>query len=977
MRPPGVIGPVGVLTLRHRALVWFGLALVGLLVAAGCGPFPDRFNLHDRADTPAGALGGARSVGQSFIAGCDGLTALDLQVAVYPQVPRTAGRLIVTLARAEAHGRETAAVVTGSFAEADLQPNAWVRLAFPPVRPSAGSSFVVTARSTDPTTSAITLWASERVDDRDTQRFDQQGPRPGVLVSRTYCDTPPISLIQETADSVQRAGWLWPLTILLCMVPGLGIASWLAPSRTPPLAMAGHAIGWSVISLTLGLWILTPLHWSSALGPLLFAVGGGSFFVWHLQRRRRRIGRLGRASERPTGTFARERPGEGDPAAVHTPDGADQSAIPTGRATGRGDRHGHRLLASRGSGGWPAIAGIATLGALALRMIHARNLTVPMWVDSPQHVWIVQRILAEGGLPATYGPLIPSQAFDYHFGFHAVAAVAAWSSGAAAPLATLVAGQVLSALSGLAVYLLTRELTRSDRAAAVAAVLVGLVTSYPTYYVTWGRYPELAGLVVLPAAFASVRSALESDWRWRDLAASSVAGGALILIHPRVAIFTAALITAWFITRGIRPRPPRGSPEPSSGEHHEGEARVRAWLHGAPLSHAIGRLMVLGGGAVALVSPWLTAMWTLHRSQTVLPSVTAPSHAITSFPLDLVVAGDDRYLAGLALLGLLIAVYRQPRLAATLILWSGIVLIAADPPLLGLPINLWVNANSIAIAAFVPIVVLVGSLVEEIAASLGERSRRPLRRLALPVLILALAGSRFPTMVGIVSPCCGLIGPGDSEAIAWVRDNTPAEAKFVIDGYIWQDRIWAGSDAGYWLPVLADRATTLPPLFYAVGPEQSVRLIQETAAQISQAAADPSALARTARANGAAFVFVGSRGGRLDPVRLAHSEEFRLLYRSGGAWVFAVVAGAGPDGEVDGVGTPVTRADGVADRTDPTPVGAAGVAGVADGTALRPASGEAVGLGACSNSTLTGCTPIAAGTPKSSNAAGLRSSTRG
>src|SRR5262249_42499012 len=78
----------------------FLFALLGLafaLGAAGCGPFVDQSNLQDRADEPAGDLGSGGSVAERFVARCDGLTAVDVQLAVYPSLPRQNGQITIAL----------------------------------------------------------------------------------------------------------------------------------------------------------------------------------------------------------------------------------------------------------------------------------------------------------------------------------------------------------------------------------------------------------------------------------------------------------------------------------------------------------------------------------------------------------------------------------------------------------------------------------------------------------------------------------------------------------------------------------------------------------------------------------------------------------------------------------------------------------------------------------------------------------------
>jgi hypothetical protein len=60
-----------------------------------------------------------------------------------------------------------------------------------------------------------------------------------------------------------------------------------------------------------------------------------------------------------------------------------------------------------------------------------------------------------------------------------------------------------------------------------------------------------------------------------------------------------------------------------------------------------------------------------------------------------------------------------------------------------------------------------------------------------------------------------LFTPEDAHAVAWIKANTSAEDSFFVNGFpAYGGSLVAGSDGGWWLPLLAGRATNLPPLTY-------------------------------------------------------------------------------------------------------------------------------------------------------------------
>ena len=50
--------------------------------------------------------------------------------------------------------------------------------------------------------------------------------------------------------------------------------------------------------------------------------------------------------------------------------------------------------------------------------------------------------------------------------------------------------------------------------------------------------------------------------------------------------------------------------------------------------------------------------------------------------------------------------------------------------------------------------------------------------------------------------------------MAWIRENTPPEARFLVEGYrVYEGFSTVGGDAGWWIPLLAGRENTMPPQY--------------------------------------------------------------------------------------------------------------------------------------------------------------------
>ncbi len=191
--------------------------------------------------------------------------------------------------------------------------------------------------------------------------------------------------------------------------------------------------------------------------------------------------------------------------------------------------------------------------AIATRLLQIRSLALPAWVDSVHHVALVRLIVAQGQLPATLDPFVPGGALTYHWGFHAVAAWLAWLLGTtdAFAIADLVlqVGQIFNVLAVLMLYAAARVLFASRRAGLLAAVSAACITWFPAYFVTWGRYTHLAGVLLLLAALIGLWQLRHHLRRGYGAQAAILIAG-LALVHVRLAFFggVAVAILALLLT---------------------------------------------------------------------------------------------------------------------------------------------------------------------------------------------------------------------------------------------------------------------------------------------------------------------------------------------------------------------------------------------------------------------------------------------
>lgn len=523
----------------------------------------------------------------------------------------------------------------------------------------------------------------------------------------------------------------------------------------------------------------------------------------------------------------------------------------------------------------------------ATRFWVIRSLDVPMWGDSYQHTMIAQLLVDNGGLFNSWQPYAELQTFTYHFGFHTAVAVFHWVSGLNLPQSVLWTGQILNALAIVALYPLAMRVA-GNRWAGVGAVLVaGLLAPMPMYYVNWGRYTQLAGQVILPGAIYLAWATLEVQTRnWRLIGLVWIILAGLALTHYLVSIFAALFFVAFFLLRVQR-------------------ETVRALLI---------NITLLFTGFMVLFLPWLVHVFLGRLPQIFGYYVTAPTKAASTFLQDFNVIGDIYfYLPAIlwALLFLCIAwgFWRREKSVTLMGLWWLINLLATNPQWLHLPGAGVITNFTLFIASYIPAGVLIGAGFGWLHLSLQNKffsKLYPDRRWIYSFLLLLLvtnigAWSARQRLDDMQVMSGALVARPDIRAVEWIRENTPKNARFLVNSFFaYGDTVIVGSDGGWWLPMLAERQTTLPPLTYGSerGPRADYILWIDTLTSEIQnkGVTHPDTLALL-RKRHVRYIYVGQRQGHvnyggpyaLDPDKLLSSSLFRPIYHQDRVWIFEVL----------------------------------------------------------------------------------------
>jgi hypothetical protein len=539
-----------------------------------------------------------------------------------------------------------------------------------------------------------------------------------------------------------------------------------------------------------------------------------------------------------------------------------------------------------------------------------RSLDVPLFGDSYQHSMMAQLIVDHGGLFNSWEPYADLTTFTYHFGFHSLVAVYHWISGLNVEKSVLWTGQLINILAIIGLYPLAWKITKNRWAGVIAMLVAGLLSPMPMSYVNWGRYTQLAGQVILPTAIWISWSLLEkavssaSDitrrqkyFSWRYLFNS--AGGNLAL--------------AWFIFAGM------------ALTHYRVLILLILFLPAfiimdfnlKTITNQIARVVWIGIGGAVLFAPWFIRVFGGNI-------LNIFAYQLTTLPASRISPGDyfesignlstylPVYIWILFLLSSFLGLWKRKRIIAIFLLWWLFVLVITNPDWIGLPGAGAITNFTILIAFYFPVSIIIGSVVEWLPG-INRPPQKSGNTLNLPTINSYLSFG-FITLIILVMAAWGLrlrlrdiniqtyalVTRPDMRAMTWIQENTPVDSRFAINSFAaFNNSAIVGSDAGWWIPLLAYRKTTVPPLTYTAERGLSADYTQQVHAfydVIKDNGINSLITLKLFQSDNVNYIYIGQRHGSinnpgtalLDPDIISKNQNYQVVYHQDLVWIFKI-----------------------------------------------------------------------------------------
>ncbi|MGD2048968.1 MAG: hypothetical protein PVH03_05710, partial [Chloroflexota bacterium] len=394
-------------------------------------------------------------------------------------------------------------------------------------------------------------------------------------------------------------------------------------------------------------------------------------------------------------------------------------------------------------------------------------------------------------------------------------------------------------------------------------------------WANWGRFTQLASLVILPFAWAlflemvspektSEEPEIVSSRRWWSIILAAGTSAAVFLFHFRVGIFYLLLLAVTTIVVLFKYR-----------------SRKNQLL-------TIRSLLLTGLGFLIFILPTLwdaTAFYLAKRlgSTGQLNSVDRQQllQNYYIFPLSsLPYLVAPYWLLFIASLASVVGLIRRNLLIWINLLWVILLVFVGNLYLLNIPILNITNLGAILIMLYIPISVIIGAGLEEVLPRIHQRYV-PTVTAALLAGILLTSLPATVVRATQIEPHRHFVSQQDIAAMEWIDENIPAQATFAINTFFWLPGFAHGTDAGYWIPYLTGREIVTSSML-TDGLTREYReqvLIRSEAAEALEA--DLNAL-NTLYDEGVEYIYIGTNGDFSGPGLnldyLSQSDVIKIIY---------------------------------------------------------------------------------------------------
>jgi hypothetical protein len=248
------------------------------------------------------------------------------------------------------------------------------------------------------------------------------------------------------------------------------------------------------------------------------------------------------------------------------------------------------------------------------------------------------------------------------------------------------------------------------------------------------------------------------------------------------------------------------------------------------------------------------------------------------------------WILAIAAVAAIIGLIRRNVFTAILLLWALLLVGVGNLYLLEVPALNFTNLGAVLIMLYIPISIIIGVGLEEGLQWIPKAYLGLARTMILGLLVVAAFMATY-LRATMVEPFRHFVTEHDLAAMEWIEENTPPDAVFAINTSHWLPNFYHGTDAGYWIPYLAQRGIVTTSMLSDGLSREYWQLVLERASAAEALESDLSELA-TLYDLGVEYIYIGAigdfSGPGLEVDFLRQSDAVRLLYQEGDVTVLQI-----------------------------------------------------------------------------------------
>ena len=423
--------------------------------------------------------------------------------------------------------------------------------------------------------------------------------------------------------------------------------------------------------------------------------------------------------------------------------------------------------------------------------------------DDPLHHSIITNLVATTGkLPYTLLPFDSANLNHYHLGLYAMTGPLQLLTGIEPDQSLLWFSQFLNGICGVGVFLfLDRKVSRQS--AILGMLSVGLFSVFPSWFVNWGRFTQLSAQTILLPAVLVTWEALTSITDGKqilnrktifELLLASFLDAAVCLLHFRVAVFMLALILIICVSELLNAKR-----DPSK------------------IKILLGRIFLIGLITAVIILPTLKAGLESYIDQRVVQVSSSQGESLLTDQWYYSVGDTDTWkltqksspFLALGLMGVFAGLLskKNKKLSQIVLVWLLCLIGFSQLYRLNIYVLAFTNITAILLILYLPIGIGWGILWNTIFEEIELRFLTQIRTIAIVLLVLTSVITYY-FRINDFEPHRAFMTDADKTAMEWIKANTNQDAVFGINTNFLNPTMPYGTDAGYWLPVYAERQTT-------------------------------------------------------------------------------------------------------------------------------------------------------------------------